>query len=312
LTNDFFAKTIFSNGIKLLNTSSIELNDGTSITQNDLKSIATNNADIITINSTLAPVSYTANSFKIDTDKITFDCTPNIWELSFDGGLKYNNNSVNLLDIATNKGNIATNTSNIATNTSNIATNTSNIATNTSNIATNTSNIATNAGDINLISYNIDSIVKLAVGPDTYTLCQEPLQFTKILSNYSSAWTAIHSHYTWVINHNLNIYLPFRYSLFFTKDFSQINYGYTYPYFGNLGPIQLPNDVVGGNYSQNFVSDITSQTKVGYADFGHSLQIVNGNTFRIRFAGNVCETLNAGGDNFQIHSSGYVMLYIFR
>jgi hypothetical protein len=110
LTNDLFAKTIFSNGIKLLNTSSIELDDGTSITQSGLKSIATNTADITTINSTLAPVSYVANSFKIDTDKITFSCIPNSLELSFDNGLKYNGSSVSLLDIATNTANIATNT----------------------------------------------------------------------------------------------------------------------------------------------------------------------------------------------------------
>jgi hypothetical protein len=232
LTNDLIAKTTFSNGIKLLNTSSIELNDGTLITQANLK------------------------------------------------------------DISANKINIATNTANIATH--------------TANIATNTANITVNTGDINLLSYNTGSIVKLATGSDTYILCQEPLQFVKVLSNYNTGWVSINSNYTWSIVHNLNIYLPFRYSLFFCKDPTQINFGSTYPHFGNLGPIPLPND------SASYVSDITYQTKVGYQNFGHSLQIVDGNNFRIRFAGYVCETLNSAGDNFQIHTSGFVRLYIFR
>jgi hypothetical protein len=83
LTNDFVAKTTFSNGIKLLNTSSIELNDGTLITQDGLKSISTNTTDI-------------------STNKI--------------------NIAANTTDISTNKINIATNTANIATINSTLST----------------------------------------------------------------------------------------------------------------------------------------------------------------------------------------------
>jgi hypothetical protein len=294
LTNDFFAKTIFSNGIKLLNTSSIELNDGTSITQNDLKSIATinttlepvsyvnnefainadkitlacvpnalelslsfdtglkyngasvdlskistNTEDITAIKTKLEPVTYVANSFKIDTDKITFDCTPNIWELSYDGGLKYNNSSVSLLDIATNKGNIATNTGHIATNTT----------------------------DIGNINTRLDSTYKLA--------------------DYSSVWTSINTYQYVTFTHNLNAGLvvtneqPLRYVLLFRNEYSTRLHDIT-----NVG--------LNGNT-------------------GYCICIADNNSWVLRTASTViCQVLNDTFTGTTTYNHGFIKLFLWK
>jgi hypothetical protein len=126
--------------------------------------------------------------------------------------------------------------------------------------------------------------------------------------------------------HNLNVSLPLRYALYFCKNppipdvitqnaFSYYN-GTSFeaiPGLNNTRTLRLPQN--GDNIVvDNLISDITcSGSKPINNAGGYLLQIIDTNKLRIQFTGlTICDTIKGLGLSTTAHSSGYVMMCIWK
>jgi len=140
-----------------------------------------------------------------------------------------------------------------------------------------------------------------------------------------------------VINHNLNTFIPFQYSIYFIKDPTMLstatsnppffpsdisqNVQTIFPYF--IGD-RLINDwravgeqlnqqqaLADPRYGSQFISDITASNKQLNMDYGYCMQVFNRNTVKLLWATHICEIPNNACNAFEYHTTGYIKFIIW-